>query len=149
MSAGASAIFVFDGTRYQQIAGSINLVTFNSSVAFSASATANSSFSAQGVFRVKVQAFSGAGTITNAGCQVEKSASGAYTLALPTSPIGGDTYFLFDGFGDAGTNNLSVSSSDKAINGTAAGGGAVAAVITNYGRATITYDGTAWKLAKG
>jgi hypothetical protein len=149
ISAGSSALFQFDGTRYQQLAGSIGSVTFSSSVVFNSSATAASSFSAQGVFRVRVQAFSGAGTISNTGCQVEKTAAGAYTLALPTSPIGGDTYWVFDGYGDAGTNNLSLSSSDKAINGTAAGGGAVTAVITNYGRATITYDGTAWKLAKG
>jgi len=144
MGSNSSAIFVFDGTRYQQIAGCITSTSYLNPV------TTYSTLNIQGLLIAKVQQFSGAGTITtSAGSQVEKTAAGAYTLALPTSPTSGTIFWLFDGFGDALTFNLSVSSSDKAINGTAAGGGAVAAVITNYGRATITYDGTAWKLAKG
>jgi hypothetical protein len=144
MSAGSSAIFVFDGTRYQQIAGCVTSTTYLQTL------TTNSTLSINGLLVAKIQSFSSAGTITTTGGpQVEKTASGAYTLALPTSPSTGTMFWLFDGFGDALTFNLSVSSSDKAINGTAAGGGAVTAVITNYGRATITFDGTAWKLAKG
>jgi len=144
MNSAVSAIFVFDGTRYQQIAGSVLGNVYLSSL------TTQSNLFINSTLFLRVQPFSGAGTISiTGGVQVEKTAAGAYTLALPTSPSSGTMFWLFDGFGDALTNNLSVSSSDKAINGTAAGGGAVTAVITNYGRATITYDGTAWKLAKG
>jgi len=101
------------------------------------------------VFRGRIQAFSGAGTIVSAnGFQIEKTGAGAYILALPTSPTSGDLYRIFDGYGDALTFNLSVSSSDKAINGTAAGGGAVAAVVTNYGICWIAYDGTKWILSR-
>jgi hypothetical protein len=146
VNASTSGSLIFDGTGYRPFG--VNGFVAN---AFSSiTQTFNGTVSLQGRFRARVQQFSGAGTIsiTN-GPNIEKTASGAYTLALPTSPSSGDTYWVFDGFGDAGTNNFSLSSSDKAINSTAAGGGAVVAVSTNWGRGTVTYDGTAWKLAKG
>jgi hypothetical protein len=144
MGAGSSAIFVFDGTRYQQIAGCVTSATYLQTL------TTNSTLSINALLVPRIQSFSGAGTITTtSGSQVEKTAAGAYTLVLPTSPSAGTMFWLFDGFGDALTFNLSVSSSDKAINGTAAGGGAVVAVSTNWGRGTVTYDGTKWILSKG
>jgi hypothetical protein len=42
-----------------------------------------------------------------------------------------------------------VSSSDKAINATAAGGGSVAVLNTNYGRGVATYNGTKWIVKPG
>jgi len=150
VTGGSSGFLVFNGASYQPLTFGGFVATNTPAVqTFNNAVNVVGSLSIQSRLRLTIQQFGGAGTITTSGCQVEKTAAGAYTLALPTGPTQGDTYFLFDGFGDALAFNLSVSSSDKAINATAAGGGAVAAVITNYGRATITYDGTAWKLAKG
>jgi hypothetical protein len=146
VNASTSGSLIFDGTKYRPFG--VNGFVAN---AFSSiTQTFNGTVSLQGRFRTRVQQFSGAGSIlSTSGPHIEKTASGAYTLALPTSPSTGDTYWVFDGFGDAGTNNLSLSSSSVAINSTAAGGEAVVAVSTNWGRGTVTYDGTAWKLAKG
>jgi hypothetical protein len=154
MVAGIGRTVVWTGTEWRSPALTLaqllaNANTFSAVNIFSTTTVFGGTAQLQGVFRGRGQQFSGAGTIVSAnGFQIEKTGSGAYTLALPTSPTQWDTYRIFDGYGDAGTNNLSVSSSDKAINGTAAGGGAVAAVNTNYGGAWITYDGTKWILSK-
>ena len=108
-----------------------------------------SSFSLSGVNAFGFQNFSGAGTISAwAGAQIAYTATGAVSLALPTGPTQGTTFYIYDEGGGAGTGNISLTSSDKAINATAAGGGAVAAVTTNYGRAVVYYNGTKWVLAK-
>jgi hypothetical protein len=136
--ANCSAFLQFDGTRYQQIGmGGIVGTGSNNTV------TLNGLLSIQGAERRKTQAFASANTIAaTAGVYIEKTGAGAYTLALPTSPSVGDTFYFYDVQGDALVSNLSVSSSDKTINSTAAGGGSVAVVNKNYGRGMITYSST-------
>ena len=109
----------------------------------------SSAFSLSGVNAMGFQNFSGAGTISAwAGAHIAYTATGAVSLALPTSPTQGLIFYIYDEGGGAGTGNISLTSSDKAINATAAGGGAVAAVTTNYGRAVVYYNGTKWVLSK-
>jgi hypothetical protein len=108
-----------------------------------------SAFSLSGVNAFGFQNFSGAGTISAwAGAQIAYTATGAVSLALPTGPTQGMTFYIYDEGGGALVGNISLTSSDKAINATAAGGGAVTAVTTNYGRAVVYYNGTKWVLTK-
>jgi hypothetical protein len=136
--ANCSAFLQFDGTRYQQIGmGGIVGTGSNSSV------TLNGLLSIQGAERRKTQAFASANTIVaTAGVYIEKTGAGAYTLALPTGPSVGDTFYFYDVQGDAGTSNLSISSSDKAINGVAAGGGSVVILNKNNGSGMVRYAST-------
>jgi len=136
--ANCSAFLLFDGTRYQQIGmGGIVGTGSNNTV------TLNGLLSIQGAERRKTQAFSSANTIVaTSGVYIEKTGTGAYTLALPTGPSVGDTFYFYDVQGDAGTSNLSISSSDKAINGVAAGGGSVVILNKNNGSGMVRYAST-------
>jgi len=136
--ANCSAFLQFDGTRYQQIGmGGIVGTGSNNTV------TLNGLLSIQGAERRKTQAFASANTIVaTAGVYIEKTGTGAYTLALPTTPSVGDTFYFYDVQGDAGASNLSISSSDKAINGVAAGGGSVVILNKNNGSGMVRYAST-------
>ena len=138
----------FDGTAYQQLGGGSIIAS-----QFSFAMNFNQRTSFYGPVSYRVQSFSGAATIVttsgSGGSMINKSGAGAYTLALPTGPSTGDTLIFIDGQGDAGASNLSISSSDKAINGTAAGGGSVVVVNTNYGRGIASYNGTRWIVKPG
>ena len=136
--ANCSALLYFDGTSYQQVGmGGIVATGSNQTI------TLNGLLSIQGTERRRTQSFSGAGTIVaGSGAQIEKTGAGAYTLALPTAPASGDTYYFDDAQGDGASFNLSISSSDKAINGVAAGGGPVVIINKAYGRGMVTYSST-------
>jgi hypothetical protein len=136
--ANCSGILQFNGISYQQFGmGGIVATGSNQTI------TLNGLLSIQGTERRRPQAFSVAGTIVaGSGAQIEKTGAGAYTLALPTGPAAGDTYYFVDVQGDGASFNLSISSSDKAINGVAAGGGSVVIINKNYGRGMITYSST-------
>ena len=138
MSANCSTLLQFNGTSYQQIGfGSVGISASNGTV------QTNGTLSIQGTERRKTQSFASANTIVaGAGVYIEKTGAGAYTLALPTSPSVGDTFYFYDVQGDAGTSNLSVSSSDKTINGTAAGGGSVVILNKNNGSGMVRYAST-------
>ena len=136
--ANCSGILQFNGTSYQQFGmGGILATSSNQTV------TLNGLLSIQGTERRRPQSFSGAGTIVaGSGAQIEKTGAGTYTLALPTSPNAGDTYYFVDVQGDGASFNLSISSSDKAINGVSAGGGSVVIINKANGRGMVTYSST-------
>jgi len=148
MVAGIGRTVIWTGTEWRSPTLTLaqmlaNANTWSAANTFSATTTFNALASIQSLLRIKPQAFSGAGTIVNtSGAQIEKTGAGAYTLALPTGPSIGDTFFFYDVQGDAGASNLSISSSDKAINGTAAGGGSVVILNKNNGSGMVRYAST-------
>ena len=131
---------IFDGTGYRTYGG-IGMFSSKTGAALQTSGTLQLS----GSYRPSAQTISGSGTIVSgSGTYVYVTGSGARSIALPTGPLTGDTYTIFDSAGSATAGNISLTSSDKAINSTAAGGGAVAVIILNWGRCLVIYNGTQW-----
>lgn len=71
------------------------------------------------------------------------SASGAFTVTLPAAPSTGKTYVIFDAFGHAAANNITIDGNGNNI--TSGGASAATAVLsTNYQSITLWFDGLKW-----
>jgi hypothetical protein len=128
----------FNGTAYVNCGFGIGPQQLNSSV------NIRGGLIISGIYRPVAQTISGSGTLNAGFTYLYVTGSGSRSIALPTGPATGDTYTIFDSAGSATAGNISLTSSDKAINGTAAGGGAVAVIILNWGRCLAVYNGTQW-----
>ena len=82
--------------------------------------------------------------VTDHNVVVNLAVAGASTVNLPAvSGNSGLEYYIFDGKGDAGANNITIDASGaETINGAA-----TYVIATNYGSVKLTCDGTQW-LAK-
>ncbi len=92
---------------------------------------------------VKVLTASGNYTLVNEAAFVANKTSGAATtVTLPKSPRKGRTVEIKDGKGDAGTNNITVNTSDsKTIDGATS-----YVIAVNYGGMKLRYNGTEWNV---
>lgn len=83
----------------------------------------------------------GAVTVTSADDIIilNKTVGAATTVNLNSSPTTSQTYTIKDGKGDAGANNITITPAAGTIDGAA-----TLVISTNYGSATVVYNGTQW-----
>lgn len=72
---------------------------------------------------------------------VNKATGAATAVALAASPATGKRFTIKDGKGDAATNNITITPAAGTIDGAAN-----LVINTNYGRATLVYNGTQWNV---
>jgi hypothetical protein len=71
------------------------------------------------------------------------AAAGAFTVTLPAAPSTGKTYVIFDAFGHAAANNITINGNGNNI--TSGGASAATAVLnTNYQSINLWFDGVKW-----
>ena len=70
---------------------------------------------------------------------LNKTTGAATTVNLPASPQTGKRFIIKDGKGDAATNNITITPAAGTIDGAAS-----LVINTNYGRATVVYNGAQW-----
>ncbi len=93
------------------------------------------------VIPVRVVTAAGAVTVavTDQVVVVNKTTGAATTVNLPASPRTGQQFKIKDGKGDAATNNITITPAAGNIDGAA-----TKVISTNYGAATVVYNGTQW-----
>ncbi|HXT81388.1 MAG TPA: hypothetical protein VN702_17620 [Acetobacteraceae bacterium] len=87
---------------------------------------------------------SGSVTISSTSDEVvviNKTAGAATAVALPATPSTGRVYTIKDGKGDAAANNITISPAAGNIDGAA-----TLVIATNYGSASLIYNGTQWNV---
>lgn len=72
---------------------------------------------------------------------VAKGTGAATTVNLPASPLPGKRIVIKDGKGDAATNNITITPAAGTIDGAA-----TLVLNTNYGRASLVYNGVEWNV---
>lgn len=78
-------------------------------------------------------------TTTETVIVINKGTGASTTVTLPASPNTDRMLIIKDGKGDAGSNNITISGNGKNIDGSS-----TLVISTNYGKAGIVYNGTAW-----
>ncbi len=102
-------------------------------------------WSTQGAPLANVRVITASGAVTVAKSDyvvvVNKASGAATTVNLPASPATGRLFYIKDGKGDAGTNNITITPASGNIDGSATD-----VINTNYGGALIVYNGTQWNV---
>jgi hypothetical protein len=122
-----------------------------SAVTFSSGFLRSTGFSVDGVGTtsttgriVGVRVVTAAGAVTVAATDetivVNKTVGAATVVNLPAGVLG-RRYTIKDGKGDAAANNITITPAAGNIDGAA-----TSVINTNYGRATVAYNGTQWNL---
>ena len=93
------------------------------------------------VYRVVTAAGAVTVTLADRVIVVNKSSGAATTVNLPSNPAGGLTFTIKDGKGDAGSNNITITPASGNIDGSGS-----SVISTNYGKATVMYNGTQWNV---
>lgn len=140
-TAGTTTYFAFKGTSRGWI-GYANIQPTDS-VTFGG-LTVNGTSSLQGgqLIKTRVVTAAGAITITSADYLViaNKTSGAATTVNLPAG-VTNTVFIIKDGKGDAATNNITLTPAAGNIDGAS-----TLVISTNYGSATIVYNGTQWNV---
>lgn len=150
MKAGGTIIGTFAGFAGSPAYAAANGVDF-SAVTFSAAAFKSVGFQVDGAGTttttgriVGVRVITAAGAVTVAATDetivVNKTVGAATVVNLPAGVLG-RRYTIKDGKGDAAANNITITPAAGNIDGAA-----TSVINTNYGRATVAYNGTQWNL---
>jgi hypothetical protein len=150
MKAAGTIIGTLPGAAGTPAYAAANGVDF-SAVTFSASAFKSVGFQVDGVGTtsttgriVGVRVVTAAGAVTVAATDetivVNKTVGAATVVNLPAGVLG-RRYTIKDGKGDAAANNITITPAAGNIDGAG-----TSVINTNYGRATVAYNGTQWNL---
>lgn len=98
----------------------------------------------QGGQLAKTRVVTAAGSITITSADyivIVNKASGAATIVNLPAGVTNTIFIIKDGKGDAGSNNITITPNSGNIDGAS-----TYVISTNYGAATIVYNGTQWNI---
>lgn len=125
--------------------GTFGFTDDSTSKAYTFTAVDDNNLQMSGGVVIPVRVVTAAGAVTVAVTDqvvvVNKTTGAATTVNLPAAPRTGQQFKIKDGKGDAATNNITITPAAGNIDGAA-----TKVISTNYGAATVVYNGSQWNV---